>query len=217
MGFNMHPEDPTVLFRSGHSKDGGNLGVEYSADGGLTWKRIFSAIDNETVDFHSMTISDGDPDVLLGSYAGAQYVTEDGAKNWRFADGERLPRGVSTLATDSADRSTVFAGTSEGLFESTDLGDAWERRTTTVFTAVTIHPTDNSIRYGYTGNGIVRSDDGGATWTGPYPATEFGGNEYVFGIAVNRDAPDELYAVTNWNRVLHSADEGEQWAELLNN
>ena len=217
MGFNMHPENPAVLYRSGHAKTGGNLGVEYSEDGGLTWERIFSGVRDETVDFHSMTISDADPDVLLGTYAGHLYVTEDGGESWRTADSQGLPSGVITLAAHTSDRSTVFAGTSGGLFESTTLGDSWERRTTDVFTAIRIHPTDANTRYGYTRDGLVRSDDGGDTWTVLYPAAEFGGDEYVFGFAVNRAAPDELYAATTKNRVFTSTDGGEAWTELLNN
>ena len=175
MGFNMHPENPAVLYRSGHAKNGGNLGVEYSEDGGLTWERIFSGVGDETVDFHSMTISDADPDVLLGTYAGQLYVTEDGGENWRIADSQGLPSGVSALTAHTTERSTVFAGTSEGLFESTILGETWKRRTTNVFTAITIHPTDATTRDGYTRDGIVRSDDAGDTWTVLYPAAEFGG------------------------------------------
>lgn len=221
MGFTMHPEDPSILYRSGHPKDGGNLGVEYSEDGGMTWERIFTGIGDETVDFHSMTISDADPDVLLGAYAGALYVTEDAGENWRVADGEGLPEegpswGVPALAADMDDRTTVFAGTYEGLFESTDLGDTWDRRTSGAFTAITIHPTDAAIRYGFTEEGIVRSDDDGDTWSVLYPASEFESDEYVFGIAVNRGAPEEVYAATTANRVLHSMDGGEQWTELLN-
>lgn len=217
MGFNMHPENPAVLYRSGHAKTGGNLGVEYSENGGSTKERIFSGVGDETVDFHSMTISDADPDVLLGTYAGELYVTENGGDDWRIADSEGLPSGVHALAAHTSDRSAVFAGTSEGLFESTTLGDTWERRTTNVFTAITIHPTDATTRYGYTGDGIVRSDDGGDTWTVLYPAEEFEGNERVFGFAVNRATPEELYAATTTNRVFKSTDAGEEWTELLNN
>ena len=38
MGFNPHPNDPDILYASGHPADGGNLGFIASTDRGRTWE-----------------------------------------------------------------------------------------------------------------------------------------------------------------------------------
>lgn len=220
MGFTMHPERPDILYRSGHPSGGGNLGVERSEDGGFTWTRIFTGLDDETVDFHMMTISDADPEVLFGGYHGKLYVTEDAGKTWRIAtsnglSGQGLCWGVPCLAPDSGERTTVLAGTQEGLFVSTDLGEAWQRHTPKPVAGITVHPTDASILYGFTHEGIVQSTDRADTWQVVQPATEFGGNESAFGFAVNHAAPDKVYAGTTVNRVLRTTDAGETWEVIL--
>src|SRR5262245_28780299 len=40
MGFTPHPNDPAVLYASGHPAEGGNLGVIVSEDGGKNWRRL---------------------------------------------------------------------------------------------------------------------------------------------------------------------------------
>lgn len=167
-----------------------------------------------------MTISDADPDVLFGAYHRQLYVTEDAGETWRIATSNGLPEqglcwGAPCLAPDSSERTTVFAGTREGLFVSTDLGEAWQRHTTNAVAGITVHPTDASILYGFTHDGIVQSTDRGDTWRVIQPATEFGSNEAAFGFAVNRTAPDHMYAGTTTNRVLKTTDPGNAWDVIL--
>lgn len=219
MGFTMHPETPEILYRSGHPRGGGNLGVERSEDGGFTWSQIFTGVNNETVDFHMMTISDAAPEVLIGMYHGKLYVTEDAGESWRIAAGSGLPAegscwGAPCLATDSDDPMAVFAGTNEGLFLSRDLGETWQQHAPAVILGVTAHPAEASVLYGYSRDGIVRSTDRGETWTKSADGDSVGSDDAVFGFAVNRAAPDILYAGTTQNRVLKSADGGDTWTEI---
>lgn len=220
MGFTMHPRTPAILYRSGHPSDGGTLGVQRSADGGFTWTTIFTGLEGETVDFHVMTLSDADPDVLIGGYHGKLYVTEDAGDSWHIATGDGLPSdgpcwGVPCLATDSSESSTLLAGTGEGLLRSTDLGEAWRRLTNQAVAGITVHPADPSIVYGFTRDGIVQSTDGGAAWRVVQSAKEFGGDEFGFGFAVNRAVPEEVYVGTTSNRVLKTTDAGERWTSLV--
>lgn len=220
MGFTIHPETPDILYRSGHPRGGGNLGVERSDDGGFTWTRIFTGLGNETVDFHVMTISDADPDVLFGSFHGELYVTEDAGETWRITASNGLPEqgpcwGVPCLAADSVERTAVFAGTQEGLFLSTDLGETWQRRATNAIAGITVHPTDASILYEFSNDGIVQSTDRGDTWRVILSGTEVGPNEAVFGFAVDRTAPNHVYAGTTTNRVLKTTDAGAAWDGIV--
>ena len=81
MGFTPHPTDPTTLFASGHPAGGGNMGVLLSRNGGVSWSAL-AAGSNGPVDFHQMTISAADPQVIYGAYAGGLQVSRDGGQSW---------------------------------------------------------------------------------------------------------------------------------------
>ena len=83
MGFTPHPTDPSVFYSSGHGARGGNLGFQKSTDGGTTWQKVSDGI-NGPVDFHSMTVSRVNPDLVYGHFGGLQQST-DGGKSWRVA------------------------------------------------------------------------------------------------------------------------------------
>jgi photosystem II stability/assembly factor-like uncharacterized protein len=81
MGFTPHPTDSSLLYASGHPAGGGNMGVILSEDGGKTWQQLSPGAQGP-VDFHAMTISRADPNVIYGLYVhgGGIQVSRDGGK-----------------------------------------------------------------------------------------------------------------------------------------
>jgi photosystem II stability/assembly factor-like uncharacterized protein len=84
MGFTPDPSDPRSLYASGHPSAGGNLGFIASADNGVTWNQVSPGADGP-VDFHQMTVSSADPQVLYGAY-GALQVSRDAGRHGRWLD-----------------------------------------------------------------------------------------------------------------------------------
>src|SRR3989344_5855590 len=67
MGFSTHPTEAKLFYSSGHPNGGGNIGVQKSEDGGVTWTKISDGVEGP-VDFHAMTISPVDPNIPYGWY-----------------------------------------------------------------------------------------------------------------------------------------------------
>ncbi|OIO55177.1 hypothetical protein AUJ46_01875 [Candidatus Peregrinibacteria bacterium CG1_02_54_53] len=124
MGFSIHPFDPQRMFGSGHPESGGNLGFIQSSDGGRSWQKIADVTTDGPVDFHAMTVSQTNPNLLFGWEDRHIYRSEDGGVSWSIAS--RSPVNVLSLATDSEDDRILYIGTNAGLLKSADRGETWE-------------------------------------------------------------------------------------------
>ena len=223
MGFSMNPEDPTEIFVSGHPQGGGNLGLLYSTDEGLTYEQIFSGVADEVVDFHAMTISAADPDYFYGAFMGQIYRSQNRGHDFVAFEPEGLDSsglcwGVPCLAASSDDPETVFAGTQQGLLISIDGGESWEILNSELgqVAAVAAHPSNPDRLVAYTeAMGLAVSEDRGQTWEsrqGDMPVTEGG---FVFAIALNPDDDDQMFAATMNNEVFETTDGGETWHRIV--
>lgn len=210
MGFSAHPTDPKVFFSSGHPRRGGNLGIQRSDDGGMTWRRISTGV-RGPVDFHAMAVSPANPDLLYGWYASALQRSTDGGKSWEVI-GASLPN-VIRLTADPERADVVYAATVEGLMVSTDRGVSWaplgEELRGSAVTAVAVLPTRTQELIAFSDQfGLAKSTDGGTTWRSM--AERFGG-ETPLHIAIARQRPDTVYVLTGGNSIFRSNDGGERW------
>ncbi|MGV8896185.1 MAG: WD40/YVTN/BNR-like repeat-containing protein [Rhodoglobus sp.] len=131
---------------------------------------------------------------------------------------------LSAVAVDPGQPTHVLAGSANGgVWESRDAGASWIPRTdyqaTLSVGALAFDPNNGAIAYcgtgegawwGYTylGNGILRSTDGGASWTS-LCTTPFVGLGF-FQIAVDRTNGQRLYAATTGGLFV-STDGGTTW------
>ncbi len=210
MGFSAHPEDPTIYFTSGHPKQGGNIGVQRSNDGGMSWQKISDGLSGP-VDFHSMTISPSNPNVLYGWHGGLQRST-DGGETWVLMNSE--PQNVISLTADAYDENVVYASTTKGLFISKDQGETWatlsETLNTGVVTAVGVDPINknNMISFSET-LGLLKSVDGGQTWESI--EVDLG---FVLYFAFDQNQSNTLYALNKESAIYKSIDGGQSWNKL---
>lgn len=126
---------------------------------------------------------------------------------------------VSDMAFDSVTSQTIYLSSIDaGLWQSQDAGGSWRQ----ILSKIIIYdfyvsPTDSKTIYAvgtYNGHGkIVRSEDGGVSWTELY--NEASNSNSVNTIAVNPINQNTLYAGLNDGTILQSIDGGINW-EVVN-
>lgn len=223
MGFSLNQRNPSVIYASGHPRAGGNLGVIESTDAGLTFERIFSNIGPGRVDFHSMTISYANPNILYGFFQGRLYRTKDGGNSWEFARGQNFPQrgfcwGAPCLAADTEQENVVYAGTEVGLARSSDFGDTWEvvESDAGSVMSVGVNPQNSERMFAFTENyGVVKSADGGKTWERKNTGLQFGAQEFVFAFSFDINNPYRAFFATTEDQVYRTENGGESWEKLL--
>lgn len=224
MGFAVDVQNPDLMFASGHPLGGGNLGVLRSDDGGQSWQQIFRGVADETVDFHSMTLSPADPQRLYGAFQGRLYVTQDGGQTWSTTEAAGLPWqagfcwGVPCLTADTKNADKLYAGTAVGLYYSQDAGQTWQLLTDApgMISSVGISPQDNQRLIAYTEQlGVAISEDGGQSWQAVANSPTLADGDYVFAFAFHPQNDQLLFLATVGNDVYHSQDGGQTWEQLL--
>ncbi len=123
------------------------------------------------------------PDVMYAAgVGGGVWKTTDGGKSWQPLSDLLPTLSVCALAFDPANPETIYAGTGEGyynadatrgagIFRSFDAGNTWRRLEGTgtpefyYVNDIVVSPNNSSRIYAATRSGIMRSLNGGVTWT----------------------------------------------------
>jgi len=121
--------------------------------------------------------------IYLGTAQGGVWKTIDGGKNWIAKTDNEVSLAIGALAMDPGNPLVLYAGTGEGNFS----GDS------------------------YYGNGVLKTTDGGNTWTALATAT-FTGTRFGR-IAVTPGTPTQVFAATG-NGVYRSTNGGTTWTKM---
>jgi photosystem II stability/assembly factor-like uncharacterized protein len=146
----LAPSNGATVYAAG----AGDIGFVYrSDDGGNSWS---DPTDLGFFWINALGVDSCDPRVLqAGGYGGVQRSV-DGGNTWS----QRQLAGISVLAlaTDPRRSSSVFAGTSSGLFWTNDSGETWARFDPPLTEAVHSLALDASGRFLYAGTerGVFR-------------------------------------------------------------
>jgi hypothetical protein len=207
MGFTPHPVDTEVFYGSGHPPEGGNLGFVVSSDGGATWQQRAPGV-NGPVDFHQMTVSLVDPDVIYGAHGSLQR-SEDGGHTWSVVGS--LPADLISLAASGQDMDTLHAGTRDGLKISQDGGRSWQALLTGVAVSVVAVTGEGDLFAFVPGHGLVRADEGTADFV---TLAQGWGDHVLLHLAFDTDEPRRIFAASQHGAVFASEDGGLTWSEL---
>jgi hypothetical protein len=202
MGFTR--AGPSRFIASGHPAGGGNMGVVASNDGGAEWFPLADGVGGP-VDFHAMTVSPADPEVVYGLF-GAIQVSRDAGETWTVSG--PAPADTIDLAAAPDDPATLYAATMNGLMVSSDFGASWAQSGPPGVPVTAVESTGTGEIYAFfAGGGLFRGSDNGA-WTAI--AEDFG-QRVILHLAIDADRPDRLAAVTDASAVLVSDDAGQSW------
>jgi photosystem II stability/assembly factor-like uncharacterized protein len=121
--------------------------------------------------------------IYLASAQGGVWKTIDGGLNWTPKTDHEVSLAIGSLAMDPTNPLILYAGTGEGNFS----GDS------------------------YYGNGVLKTIDGGNSWT-TLGGTTFAGTRFCR-IAVTPGDPARLFAATG-NGLYRSVDSGVTWTQM---
>ena len=161
-----------------------------------------------------------------GRYRGGLFRMRPGAGAWeRVAGG--LPENVEvrTIAQHPTDPQTLFIGTQDGPYRSTDGGAHWAKPDFpdkgAVIWTIAVHPTRPDIVYaGAAPVALYRSDDGGDSWRripaakSPAHCEREGFDTRTIRVTFDQTRPDEVYVGLEVSGVLHSTDDGKTWTDV---
>src|SRR5262247_2368992 len=124
---------------------------------------------------------------------------------------------IRALATHPEQPDTVYAGTQQGPYRSTDHGEHWERvdiadHGSPVW-SLAFDPRDANVLYaGYENCGIIRSLDGGEHWENMSHGQYLNDDTVdMHGVLVGRWRPGTVFAISRAG-LFSSTDQGQHWA-----
>lgn len=209
MGFTPHPADRKALYASGHPAGGGNLGIVASNDGGATWRQISPGADGP-VDFHQMTISPADPNVMYGAYGYLQ-VSRDGGETWEKVG--RAPPGLIDVAASALDPDRLYAATEAGLLVSRDGGRNWQPQAFEGEAVSMVEAAHGTLYAAVVGRGLMAADDvAEPNWR---KLAEAPGSGIILHLAAGPSGSNQLYAADHGSILLASSDGGQSWTRFV--
>lgn len=210
MGFIPHPFKSNIFFSSGHPAAGGNIGFQKSEDGGYSWQKISDGI-NGPVDFHALTISSVDPDLIFGWYSGTLQRSTNGGKSWEIIQNTQFP--IVSLAADTKDENVLYAASPQGLYMSKDKGVSFERLIDGFVSVIAINPSNSLSLVSFSEKqGLAKSSDAGRTWE--RINEDFNGETPLF-TSYSKQNPEVMYLLTEKNSIYKSIDSGVSWNKIF--
>jgi photosystem II stability/assembly factor-like uncharacterized protein len=142
-------------------------------------------------------VNPDDPSILYAAAArGGVWKSTDEGATWSPKSDNEMSLAIGALALAPSAPDTLYAGTGEG--------NIYYYRIT--------YP-ESSVNESYEGAGVLKSLDGGGTWT-LQGATQFTGAAF-YGIAVHPTDPDTAFAATTQG-LFRTRDGGTNWNQLSN-
>ncbi|HST52499.1 MAG TPA: YCF48-related protein [Pyrinomonadaceae bacterium] len=188
-----------------------------STDGGQSWKITKTGIIDDS-DIFAISIDDRDSNHVIMSACSGIYETRNAGETWRKVNGiPSQSRRTRSILQNPARLDTIYAGTTEGFWMSTNGGGDWKvttNRQSFEVNAIAVHPKNPDTVYIGTNNyGVMISHDGGRNFA---PSNGGYSGRRAYAILADREKPGRIYATTintatGGGYFYVSNDDGETW------
>jgi hypothetical protein len=220
----IDPKTPSTLYAVVLTS--GNPGLFKSTDGAGTWTNILANGTNiiETVAVDPKTPSTIYVGQFVSTGASALISTDGGATFTPIQTGLPSRTSVEVFAINPVSPATLYAGTNNGIYKTTNSGGAWSETINglalTDVTAVAVDPaTPATIYAGTSASGLFKSIDGGGSWASINTGIGSTGNADCLvpnytALAIDPVSTTTLYAsaaCTQSSGVFKSIDGGAHW------
>ncbi|MGO8929818.1 MAG: SBBP repeat-containing protein [Limisphaerales bacterium] len=206
-------------------------GVFTSTNAGQNWSWTSAGLLHPQV--YSLAVNPVSPNQMYAGTGRGVARSSDGGATWDTtvstnyagltAGGLAAPIAIGhifALALNPLSPSTLYAGTSQGIYQSLDAGTTWSLTSTGLVIsapgpyvqAIAVDPVTPSTLYAGTSLGVFPSTNAAATWG---PSIGLPGYD-VRALAIDPQDRATLYAATTTGGVWRSADQGVSWAVMDN-
>jgi photosystem II stability/assembly factor-like uncharacterized protein len=222
----IDPKDPNIIYA-------GTWHLPWkTVDGGAHWQSIKEGIIDDS-DVFSIIIDPTNPNIVFASACSGIYKSVTAAQPNSEWHGNRFKGGVTVnktqgipvsarrtrkLKLDPTQPSTVYAGTTQGLYKSTDAGTTWIRMTgaDVIVNDVYVDPNHpQHVLLATDRGGVLRSEDSGVTFQASNEGFTL---RQVVAYAADQKDPAQLYVgVVNDKEVggvFWSKDGGVKWQQM---
>ncbi len=164
-----------------------------------------------------------------GSYGIGILKSTDYGQTWeKSLDWSRdQRRGVEVIRINPLNPNTLWAGTTEGTYRSSDAGASWQLMNSTIMvTDIIINPSDTNMVWiacgnsGSTGKGIYRTSDNGTNWIQLTNGVTTGFNGKIL-LEIYKANPATLWASVGMGsatgagtRLLKTTNYGDSWTTI---
>lgn len=211
------PQNPNRIFL------GTSTGVIFvSDDSGHNWSRFakLGSGDDYVLD-HIAFDPQNSRSIFVSAWsvqdqnAGDVFRTHNGGKDW-----EVLPamhgKSVRAMAVSASDSKVVVAGALDGVYRSTDGGNAWQRISpddaiVKNIESIAVDPKDPNVVYAGTWHLAWKTSDGGANWQ--HINKGMVDDSDVFSIIVSSANPSEVFA-SACSGIYKSVSGGDQFEKI---
>ncbi|MDR3774948.1 MAG: transcriptional regulator [Terracidiphilus sp.] len=146
-----------------------------SLDAGTTWRRLTKLDGTDDLVVDNIVVDGANSSTIYAAAwkvdetGGGSWVSHDGGKSWSAVEG-LSGQSVRAFAQAPSNPGTLFAGTMEGVFRSTDAGASWNlisprgSREIHEVESLAVDPADPRIVYAGTWHLPWKTVDGGKKW-----------------------------------------------------
>jgi photosystem II stability/assembly factor-like uncharacterized protein len=218
----------SMLARSGGLFVSQGTGLGRSFDGGNTWSQVVVP-PTQSFQLFAMASPPGTPQTVLAASGSALYRSTDGGDLWTQITAGVPPNSVVSQLFAAVPDPTVayafvylpgavgIAPTILGAYRSADAGLSWAAANPNPSSGPThsllaVDPTAANTLYGSTDTALLKSADGGGTWS-PLNWDIAVSEGWVNALAVDPVHPQILYASSS-ARIARSVDGGASWETL---
>lgn len=215
--FVFDPRDSETLYAAT------TVGVFQSTDGGRLWNERMNGM-KEVHIVVTIALDETRPQILYAGTTGGAYRSTDGGATWHKVNNGLIPAevldaslalGINMLVIDPKNPSTVYAGTTKGLFKTTDMANTWTRIGESMadqyISSLAIDPSHPEVLYIGGRAGIQKSTDSGQTWQTMNIGLE---TVNIRTLVISPHDPRILYAGTNGSGLYRSDDGALTWKQV---